>query len=198
MKRYAHKVMLSAVAVVVMVGLSGCATGHAGRFGRVDGAKLGPDANVAAFSFVNQEGDVTEFASVRGKVTIVAFPQERSAWPECQQCHKLERLASRVATSSTPVTIVSVVTPQAGCEDLQAAFSHCKIEGYAQLLALCDPSAKIRQMYGSSASGNFFVIDDRGAIRASGKLDDASSMERALRAAVRSHEEKIARYSTPV
>lgn len=185
------------VFVMVLTGfLAGCTTERSARFGLINEGKLAPGESVPGFSFTESDGRVNTFEAVRGEVTIVAFPDTPS-WPECTQCNKLEQLASRLARHNTPVTVVSIVTPPQGCEDLQAAFARCDIKGYSQLLALCDDKAQLRDLYGPDAAGKFFVIDSDGQISDSGRLTETGELERAVRAAVEPHEEYVMHREIP-
>ncbi len=185
------------VFVLVLTGfLTGCATERSARFGLISESKLAPGESVPDFSFTESDGRVDTFEAVRGEVTIVAFPDTPS-WPECTQCNRLEQLASRLARHNTPVTVVSIVTPPQGCEDLQAAFTRCGIKGYSQLLALCDDKAQLRDLYGPNAAGKFFVIDSNGQISASGRLTEIGELERVVRAAVEPNEEYVMNQDIP-
>lgn len=183
--------------VLVLAGLlTGCATEQTARFGLVSESKITSGTSVPDFSFTEKDGQVHTFESVRGDVTIVAFPDTPS-WPECTQCNRLEQLASRLARHHTRVTVVSIVTPPQKCEDLQAAFTGCEIKGYSQLLALCDDKAQLRDLYGPDAAGKFFVLDSNGRISASGRLTELGRLERIVRVAVGSNEEYVMNEDVP-
>jgi len=146
--------------------------------------KLGDPA--PEFSYRTEEGKVKRLSDLRGQVILVLFRDDPD-WPDCQHCHQFEQLASQLSCAYATVSVVSIATPDKPCEDAICAVHQCKVKGYAQLIALCDRSGRIRELYGPNAIRRFFVIDVDGSIRAKGALDDMEAIERTARIVVSEH-----------
>jgi len=179
--------------------LTGCATERSARFGMINENErpqlvseneMPRGGSTLDFTFTDSSGQKRTFSEARGVVTAVVFP-ESSSWPECTRCQKLEELASRVARSRTPVTVMSIVTPPQQCADVRAEFAECGVKGYSQLLALCDDQTRIHELFGADVTGKFFVVDSYSDIVASGRLTEMDKLEQAIRKAVEPHEEYV-------
>lgn len=185
------------VVVVAVLFVGGCVSNRTAEFGRIDDIK--PGEHVSDFTFRGVDGEVQTFSNVRSVVTVVAFPPSPD-WPKCDQCRSIERAVSAQAGANTPVTVVSIGTPDKPCEREDCSFYQCHIEGRAKLVALHDGHGRVRKQFGPNALGKFFVIDMHGRLAASGQLEDIRSLKGSVGKAVAQHEAwwaKLYRRSQP-
>ncbi len=154
--------------------------------GDIKSGYIKPGDPAPEFSYRTEDEKVRRLSDLRGDVVLVVFPDDPE-WPDCQRCRQFEQLASQLSCAYASVTVVSLATPDKCCEDATRAVRECKVRGRAQLVALCDPSGRIRELYGPNAVGRFFVIDYDGSIRAKGAFDDMAAIERTARIVVSEH-----------
>ena len=128
---------------------------------------------------------------MRGAVTLVVFPDDPK-WPDCERCKEVVALAAEVQRLDTPVAVVSVRNPGEGEACSAAALHRCPMDERAQLVALCDHQGRVRDLFGPSAVGKFFVVGSNGRISASGTfMEDLRALKAALRKAVQEHQSEV-------
>ena len=146
--------------------------------------KLGDPA--PEFSYRTEDGKEQRLSDLRGQVILMLFPDDPD-WPDCQRCHQFEQLASQLSCAYATVSVVSIATPDAPCKDATNAVGQCEVKGRTQLIALCDRSRRVRELYDPDAKGMYFLVDSDGTIRAKGALDDMEAIERTARLVVSDH-----------
>ena len=197
MNTHESKWLLGVSATVVALLATGCATTYKVRTGSVYGQDLKRGYPCPDFTFLDQDGHADTFSHVRGAVTLVVFPDDPE-WPDCGRCCEVVDLAAEVQRPDTPVAVVSVRSPGEGEACSAAGLHRCPMEERAQLVALCDHRGRVRDLFGPTAIGRFFVVGSNGRIAASGTFTkDLHTVEAALREAVREHQREVEFLSMP-
>ena len=120
------------------------------------------------FNFVNEQNRLQRFYAVRGRVTIVAFPQ-MADWPNADVCRRLAELAEDLSSVDTGVVAVSIASPAKPCVDALSEVQACEIASN-RLVTICDCGGQLGRLYGPHAAGKFYVIGNYGRIAESGSF----------------------------
>lgn len=135
------------------------------------------------FVFDTSAGERTRLSAVRGRVTILAFPDD-PGWPKCDLHAQLVELAARESRWLVEVTVVSVGRPAGPCDTALDAGLACGIET-PRLVFVCDPHALVHELYGSTAPGHYYLLTNFLKVNAIGDLADLDGLRAATRALVR-------------
>ena len=190
-----------AVLVGVTVILNGCVAPRQAQMGIVENADVRETSTnihgiAPDFIYRSETGERVKFSESRGDVTILVFPPNEG-WPDCGRCCQLQELSYRLKGVYSDVTVVSIFSPEDSCEHPLDQLRNCEIQGYADLITLCDPDGYVRDLYGPQAKGRFFIIDARGRQAGTGELADLNSIEHCVRQAVYQHEAYCNRFYGP-
>lgn len=134
------------------------------------------------FAFTRPDGTLTRLSAVRGRVTVLAFPDERD-WPNEAAAEALADAAARESTWDIPVVVVSVGRPAEACEAALARGAAYAVPP-GRLVLVCDPFAAVDKAYGPEAVGRYYVLTNFLKIAAIGALSDLESLRRDVGAVV--------------
>lgn len=135
------------------------------------------------FAFATATGQYTRLSAVRGRVTILAFPDD-PAWPNCDLHARLAELAASESRWLVEVTVVSVGCPDGPCDAALGAGLACNIK-MPRLILVCDPHARVHELYGVAARGHYYLLTNFLRIASIGPLDDLDGLRAATRKLVR-------------
>ena len=134
------------------------------------------------FWFTTETGQVTRLSAQRGRVTIVVFPNQAN-WPDKAFHTQLAELARCTSVYQVGVVVVSIGAPQPPREN--ALTDLCDSDLPPEHLALvCDPERSLPKLFGSAATGKYFVLTNFFRIAAIGDLNDLETMRNDTRAVV--------------
>ena len=117
----------------------------------------GPD-----FAYVSDQQQLVPFHRVRGRVTVVVFPNDAD-WPSAERAASFAQLADEYKGTARTLAIVSVGKMSSPCTETTAVAQSLSVKP-GNFLLLCDPNGKIRDLYGPDAAGKIYVIDSENRI----------------------------------
>ncbi len=160
------------LAVAAPLGIAGCAAperevGLGASFtSDADGAySLKPGDLAPDFPFFDADGKLTRFSTVRGRVTLIAFPNNPDAWPNPDIYRPCAEIAQQMSRPGIPVVVVNIGQPRRSWQDAAAVLSTATVKSN-RLVMVADPDGSIRRLFGPNAAGRLYVVDDSGRIRA--------------------------------
>lgn len=188
MQRSGYGLMTPAL-LTVLLSLPSCATSERqvrvgtvpGDYGSSSDLRVGDVA--PDFRFLDGEGNPTRFSAVRGRVTALVFPDNQDEWPVPAMYRRNVELARQLGHLDTPVVIVDVGRPKRSIQEIQDVLEAAPVQSN-QLVLLADPEGRVHRLFGSTASGRFYVIDNFQRIVAVGECKDADAIRESLRKTV--------------
>ena len=127
------------------------------------------------FAFTLADERVSRLSAQRGRVTVLAFPDDPD-WPNCEQTRALADLANDARNWAVNIVVVSVGQPDAACAEALEAGRTCGIQA-PHVLLVCDPHGNVRNLYGSEAAGRYYLLSNFLEVKAIGDLHDLNTLE---------------------
>jgi peroxiredoxin len=135
-----------------------------------------------SFAFTTADGQLKRLAAVRGRVTLLVFP-DAADWPDCAVLRELANLARRESVYNVEVVVLSVGQPELSCDEALVAARGCGLPP-EHVVLVCDPHGTVHTLYGAQARGRFFVLDNFLRVVEIGELSDLEGLRSATRRVV--------------
>jgi len=183
---------MSSLALVSLTLLAGCATttdntvrlstatDHSMTTARI----LQPGSWAPDFPIIDPEGNATSLSAVRGRVTVVMFPDNPKDWPNPEVYRKAATLAERSSGTEIPVVLVNVGRPTQDTQDLEKVLEENPVKS-DHLVMVADRTGSIAARFGQEATGKYFIIDNYGKIVRVGTFTGVDALGEPIREATR-------------
>lgn len=135
------------------------------------------------FAFTLNEGTRTTLVRERARVTVLAFPDDPD-WPDCDAARELSDMARNAHRRFIDVLVISVGHPQAECAEALERVAGCEMR-WPCILLVCDPHGGVRRLYGESAGGHYYLLNNYQQVSAIGELSDFEGLHAATEDLVR-------------
>jgi peroxiredoxin len=149
------------------------------------GAKvLQPGSWAPDFTFIDRQGNASRLSAVRGRVTVVLFPDNPQDWPDPEIYRRAASLAERSSGNEIPVVLVNVGRPMQDTEQMEKVLKENPVRS-DHLVMVADPTGTIAARFGQEATGKYFVIDNYGKIMRVGTFAGIDALRDPIRDATR-------------
>ena len=184
--------------LLVALLVAGCAESeHAVRVLASRGAYgvsgLRPGDTMPDLSFLDTDGKVVRLGAVRGRVTVVMFPDNPDEWPDPEIYRRCDELAKRSGGPDTPVVIVNIGRPKRSWEEAAKVLETEPVSSN-RLILVADTAGDLHRPVGPSASGKFYVLDNYNQITEVGEFKGVDSLRDPIKRAVRKVAEEDSRF----
>lgn len=178
--------VIASAGLIAAAALTGCQSSEGMRTGMsladAGHAQVEVGDRTPDFAFVADDESLTRFHEIRGRVTVLAFPDDPE-WPNCASCRQLANIAAEKSQVRINVMAVSVAGPHKPCHEALPSVERCEVDA-DHLVAICDRRGEIRHIYGADVDGKYFVINNHGKVVAAGKLGDWEQLAEDVKCAV--------------
>ena len=185
--RRIHAVGLAGASLLL---LAGCATTGAREHVVQVGAAapgtggLRPGDTAPDFVFTTESGNASRFSEVRGRVTVVLFPNQPGEWLDPHVYAQLAGMGQSLSGPQIPVVLIDVGRPHRTEAQARQALEAAPVAS-DRLVLLADPEGSIRALFGPHAGGRFYVIDNFDRIVSVGEFQRPRDLDAPVEQAVR-------------
>ena len=152
------------------------------------GSELKVGDPIPDFGFLTEKGAPVHVGAVRGRVTVVVFPDNPDDWPNPTVYRGLAELARQLSGQDVPVVILNVGQPKRTWQEAQKVLQAEPIVSN-NLVMVADREGSIHLRFSPRALGRFYVVDTYLRIAEIGEFKGPESLRDPISRAVRKQEE---------